>query len=359
MNPALVVKLRAAGPWRTGSGSGARNRADLVYHSDSLYGAVSGAMLRLGLLEEWLDATARHPEGPAVSLSSCFPFHDGTAYVIPPRTVWPPQTGALPAARVRWKSARFVPVEVVAALFSGNPLDEDHWTTDGVSECLLPARQPAGPFRPAMRWNAAVDRLSGTAERHATACLEFAPGAGFWTVAGFAGEAEQKRWSGPLRGAFRWLADSGFGGERSRGWGRAEEPEFVEGSLPEIILPGEVWRARPESAPEANGGAAVPETPAPAPSMHWLLSLYTPAEADAVDWSRGNYSVVARAGRIESPAAWGDPKKQLNMIGEGSVLVAGPSLRGGARDVAPEGFPHPVYRAGFALSIPIPAQVTP
>ena len=41
MNPALVVKLRAAGPWRTGSGSGARNRTDAVYHSDALYSAVT------------------------------------------------------------------------------------------------------------------------------------------------------------------------------------------------------------------------------------------------------------------------------------------------------------------------------
>jgi hypothetical protein len=77
-----------------------------------------------------------------------------------------------------------------------------------------------------------------------------------------------------------------------------------------------------------------------------------------VDWTRGNYSVVTRVGRIESPSAYGDLKKQLNMIAEGSVLVANQPIRGAASDVAPEGFPHPVYRAGFALSVPIPGQVT-
>ena len=39
---------------------------------------------------------------------------------------------------------------------------------------------------------------------------------------------------------------------------------------------------------------------------------------------------------------------------EGSVLLAANSVTGSATDVAPDGFAHPVYRAGFALAIPIP-----
>ena len=66
MNPGLVVKLRPSGPWRIGPDSGARNRVDVIYHSDSLYSAVTAAMARLGWLEEWLDATAR-TGAPAVS----------------------------------------------------------------------------------------------------------------------------------------------------------------------------------------------------------------------------------------------------------------------------------------------------
>jgi len=31
-------------------------------------------------------------------------------------------------------------------------------------------------------------------------------------------------------------------------------------------------------------------------------------------------------------------------------------VQGTAADVAPDGFAHPVYRAGFALAIPIPWQ---
>jgi CRISPR/Cas system CSM-associated protein Csm4 (group 5 of RAMP superfamily) len=57
---------------------------------------------------------------------------------------------------------------------------------------------------------------------------------------------------------------------------------------------------------------------------------------------------------VESDARWGDHKKQTRMVVEGSVLVAAAEPRGAADDVAPEGFPHPVYRSGFALTIPIP-----
>jgi len=133
-----------------------------------------------------------------------------------------------------------------------------------------------------------------------------------------------------VRSALLLLADSGLGGERSRGWGRSEAPEW-----------------RPWTPPHAPAGDYA----------HWLLSLYTPAEIDTVDWKRGNYATVLRSGRIESSARWGEPKQPTTMIAEGSVLLASNDLRGAASNVAPAGFPHPVYRAGFAVTVPIPWRV--
>jgi CRISPR type III-A-associated RAMP protein Csm4 len=459
MNPGLVVKLRPAGPWRIGPDSGARNRVDAIYHSDSLFSAATGAMARLGSLEEWLDATARG-NTPAVSFSSCFPFLDEIGFVVPPRTIWPPTSPALLSPRVRWKSARFVPLGIVQALLAGQALDAEQWSVDGASECLVPAGRP-GPFRTGVRWNAAVDRLTGSTERHSTACIEFRPGSGLWTVVAFADEVARDRWQEPVKAIFRLLADSGFGGERSRGWGRSEQPEFIEGVLPDLILPAaptggeeqvvEAQEVQPpevlaleaqapevqapvepapevtsspaevdaaaasaemvaEGAPETESpateapapvpepelavtepAAPVPETeplaaeaaapapepepvateaaaepkrpvtePTPAPKTaaseqaHWLLSLFTPAPADTVDWRRGNYFVVERGGRVDSPAGSGELKKQLQMIAEGSVLYATDQPRGAAADVAPDGFAHPVFRAGFAVAIPLP-----
>ncbi len=338
MNPALAVKLRPAGPWRSGPDSGARNQVDSIYHSDTLFAAVTSAMARMGLLEEWLADTVTGEAAPAVRFSSCFPFADDHLLVAPPRTLWPPPGSALAATRVRWKSARFVPLEVVAEMAAGQSPDENRWSVDGPSECLMPAGHP-GPFRTGMRSSAAVDRLSGAAERHSIACLEFRADAGLWAIASFAGDPERERWSGRVRAALRLLADSGFGGERSRGWGHAEDPEFIEGTLPGLVLP------------------TAPEEPA-AENARWLLSLYSPAPSDEVDWTRGAYGLVARAGRVESPAGYGALKKELRMVCEGSVLVGASALRGSAPDVAPDGFPHPVYRAGYALGIPLPAQVT-
>jgi len=558
MNPGLVVKLRPTGPWRIGPDSGARNRVDSIFHSDTLYAAVTGALARMGPLEEWLEATVRQTP-PEVCFSSCFPFLDEIGFIVPPRTIWPPTSPALLSARVRWKSARFVPLGIVQAMLSGSTLRDSDWSVDAASECLVPAGRP-GPFRTGTRSNAAVDRLSGSAERHSTACIEFRAGAGLWTIVSFADDASAARWLEPVKTAFRLLADSGFGGERSRGWGRSEMPEFIHGELPEMILPPIVaappgeeppsperepappleeppspqppveeppaeeppppepepgpspdeplpQEAReaavlatldmaplevpptepappvedapvedapaaeapepaadaeepfnpapmpedpaaltppvpdpephlpppdpepspapeppfPIPAPEPNPDvpplpepepepapappepaipepmppgepepapafSAAPPEPAPQPSpdpmpapepappapepvpqptheplptpsgvhAHWLLSLFSPAASDAVDWSRGSYTLVARGGRIESPVRSGELKKQLPMIAEGSVLYASAAPRGAAPDVAPDGFAHPVYRSGFAVSIQLP-----
>jgi CRISPR type III-A-associated RAMP protein Csm4 len=369
MNPGLVVKLRPSGPWRIGPDSGARNRVDAIYHSDSLYSAVTSAMALLGSLDAWLDATARAAE-PAVCFSSCFPFLDDIGFVVPPRTIWPPVSPALMSARVRWKSARFVPLGIVQALLTGETLNPDDWSVDGPSECLVPAGR-LGPFRSSVRWAAGIDRLTGSSERHSTACMEFRTGAGFWTVVSFSGNEARERWLEPVKAAFLLLADSGFGGERSRGWGRSETPEFLAGSLPEMILAPAAPKAEaPQTAAEPEAATSSEEPPAeqtaepvaiaavpestPAAGSHWLLSLFAPGASDTVDWERGDYTILARGGRVESPSGSGELKKQLHMVAEGSVLVAASGPRGSAPDVAPDGFAHPVFRSGFAVAIPLP-----
>ncbi|MGP8246497.1 MAG: type III-A CRISPR-associated RAMP protein Csm4 [Bryobacteraceae bacterium] len=455
--PGLIVRLTPAGPWRIGPDSGARNHVDPVYHSDTLYGAVSAAMDRLGAFDEWLQATTRRSVA-AVAFSSCFPFVEEVNLVVPPRTLWPPSSPALLSSRVRWKSARFVPLSLIPSLVAGAPLSDSQWSVDGPSQCLLPAGKP-GPFRSSLRFHTAVDRLTGSGERHSVACLEFRPGAGLWTLVSFADEAARECWSDRVKAAFRLLADSGFGGERSQGWGHAAAPDFTEGWLPEMILPAAAPKPaeatvrqsadmaplhappaeppspsrdregavepppapNPESASSepietaspsrdregtvaeqtptseaiehvaaeqsATAGAepaavestepAIPDQPArdiaeasvrqspeiaplPAPTpdtpaqpaaAHWLLSLFTPAPADAVDWTRGNYTLVARAGRVASS---GELKKTAQLVAEGSVLYAASAPGGSAQDVAPDGATHPVFRAGFAVSVRLP-----
>lgn len=331
-NLCYAVRFRPVGPWRFGPDSGARDRVDLIYHSDALFSAVCSAMSQLGLAEEWLQATATSATAPAVRFSSFFPFSGDTLLVVPPRSFWPPPAES---TKIRYKGAHFVPLTVIESLLSDKPIDEDRWTVDGESECLVPSNPGRGPFRVALRSSAGVDRLQpATVEIHSTACLEFARGAGLWTIVQFTDEGAAERWLAPVRSALLLLADSGLGGERSRGWGRSEAPEW------------QAWLPPQSLATEQTTDRA-----------HWLLSLYTPAQDDAVDWKRGNYATVSRRGRIESSARWGEPKLATTMIAEGSVLLASSELRGAASNVAPEGFPHPVYRAGFAVTVPIPWRV--
>lgn len=318
----MIVKLQPTSAWRIGPDSGDRDRVDRIYHSDSLYSAVTNAAARLGFLDEWLDATAR-AETPAVRFSSCFPFIGETLFVVPPRSLWPPPA----SSKVRWKGARFVPMAAVAELLRTRTISEEAWTVDPASECLI-HMGANGPLRVAVRSSAAVDRWGEAVAPHSTACIEFAPHAGLWAMVEFAGDAARERWRARVEGALRLLGDSGFGGERSRGWGRAEV-EFSDDALP-CPAPGD-----------------------DAQTAWWMLSLFHPAADEAIDWQRGNYSLTTRGGRVETS---GEAKKATRMIAEGSVLLAAAAPRGSAPNVAPEDAPHPVYRAGFALALPIAWQ---
>jgi CRISPR-associated protein Csm4 len=336
MLAALRIRLRPTTPWRVGPDTGARDQADSVYHSDGLYSAVCSAFGRFDWLEEWLEATAKAAD-PAVRFTSAFPFLDETLFVPPPMTVWPPVAAS---TKVRWRAASFVPVSILPSLLAGESPAEDRWVVDPGSGCLLALDrrgEAAGPFRMATRLQAAVDRVSGAAVLpRRVVCQEFAPGAGLWCAALFRDEETRERWMPRLKSAFCWLADSGFGGLRSLGFGRSSEPEFNEASWPSLVL------EKAESAAAVQGW--------------WLLSLYTPGSAESIDWKAGSYGLLTRSGRVESDSGRGLEKRSLRMIREGSVIEASEPLRGAATDVAPAGCGHPVWRTGFAAAIGLPAR---
>lgn len=345
--PALLIRLRPQGPWRYGPDDGGHDRVDALYRSDRLYSALTLAMGQLGYLPEWLD---ENTHDPGIALSSLFPFLSDSLLAAPPSSLWPPPASLLTTpnptflAKIRWRAARFVPLSLIDSLLTGQPILADQWLPDPESGCLLRRDRPStSPFRASARIGAPVDRLSRrSGEAYSATCVEFEPGAGLWAVARFRDAEVESKWSGRLQAAFRLLADSGFGGGRSRGWGKAHSPEFQSGSWPGLLLPktGRLERDNP-----ANGGA---------PSLYWLLSLYSPAPNDPIDWSSGDYRLTVRSGRTESAVQSGTLKKSVHMVEEGCVLAATTEPVGTAVDVAPDGFPHPVYRSGLALTVRLP-----
>ncbi|MBI3210478.1 MAG: hypothetical protein HYZ37_16460 [Candidatus Solibacter usitatus] len=343
--PGLLIKLRPNGPWRISPASGPGGPPSAVFSSDALFSALTIAIGQLGSMDQWLAANV-HAAEPSVRLTSCFPFTGDTLLITPPRSLWP----LPPSPRVRWKAARFVPAQAVQYLLNGERLRDEDWAVDVESESLLRIHRgqlPRGPFRVVTRTSLAVDRWSGTgSEPRSAQCLEFSPDAGLWCMAVFSSSAAARQWSPVLKAAFRLLADTGAGAMRSRGWGRAEQPEFRNGEFPNLLI------HPPSLLPQATDGAEVTETAVPE-TAYWLISMYSPGAADQVDWSRGSYSVVDRGGRMEGGAR----KLVSKMITEGSVLLSETPLRGNAADVAPAGSAHSVYRSGLAVAIPIPWRV--
>jgi CRISPR type III-A-associated RAMP protein Csm4 len=295
--------------------------------SDTLYSAVCHAMSALGWIEEWLEATARR-RASAVKLSSLFPWYGENLCAPPPRHLW----SGVSSVKLRAGAARFVPVKLVAGLINSAGIAVENWEIDAASQCLIPRGSGAAPFRVALRSRAAVDRVAeGGIEVHRTACLEFNSGfngdgnCGYWCLAAFDDESAAEVWRPRLEAAFRWLADSGMGGERTSGWGQARVAGMRSGEVEELLFGG-----RASTPAESHTGA------------WWLLSLYSPAESDSVDWDTGDYAAVERG-------AHGAP-----MIAEGSVLMASRRPEGQVRATRPEGSAHPVYRSGLALALPVP-----
>jgi CRISPR type III-A-associated RAMP protein Csm4 len=351
MQPAVLIRLRPAGPWRYGPGDGGHDRVDTQYRSDRLYSAVTLAMKQLGWMDEWLEATVKSPV-PPVAFTSLFPFQGPTLFVTPPATLWPPSASLLTTpnpvflSKIRWSVAKFVPTSLVETILLGQNVLADQWLPDPESACLLRRdRLSTTPFHTVLRTGAAVDRLSASAVSvHTSACVEFEPGAGLWTIARYRDEAAHSDWGERVEATFRLLADQGFGGKRSSGWGQTETPEFEAGSWPGLLLP-RLARALARRNSRADSTD---------PSMYWLLSLFSPAEADKVDWSGGDYRTVVRGGFVDGAPAANSSKKQVRMIAEGSVLVAPEELVGTSVDVAPDAFSHPVYRSGMAVSLRLP-----
>lgn len=337
MNPALLIRVRPSTPWRIGPETGSGSEAAPILHSDAVYSAVTLALGQLGLMEEWLEASAQPFRAPAVRFTSAYPWQRSYLYVPPPEGIWPPES---PSSRVRWKGARLVPASVVAALVRAETLNEEQWEVDGPSGCLTPAnsRSATGPFRYVRRSCAAVDRpTGGQAAPYQVTCLQFAPASGLWCAALFANPVSYAVWAPRLQAAFRLLADSGLGGLRSRGFGRARGVDFQAGPLPELLF----------------GPAGVPA----GRSAYWLLSLFSPADDDAISWDAGDYRLIRRGGRVGPPSGRGQRKLTSRMVAEGSVLVCGKPPAGRVWNVAPQGCLHPVYRAGYAVAIPIPWPV--
>ena len=174
-----------------------------------------------------------------------------------------------------------------------------------------------------------IDRLHNSSNIYLMGRVTFNQACGLWVGVQYEDTALIERTESLLH----HLGDRGIGGERSNGYG-AFEPVKLAYQWPS-------WT-------EGNG-------------YHLLLSRYLPTQAEVRpalqdgDKTLIAYRLVTVGGWLATPYQPHLRRKQISMLAEGSIV--GDNVRGYMADVQPkwQDFPHPVWRNGFALTLPAKA----
>ncbi len=278
----------------------------------------------------WMRPRA-HPSPRCASVPA-FRFTGETLFVVPPRTVASAGVvqGALEGRAIRSAQRG----RESASRAAGRMKTLDRSTAPANAWC--PHGAAGSVSSPSVRSSAAVDR-EGDERRAAFHRVPGIHSRQRIVVGGGVSERRRARAvdAAALTAAFRLLADSGFGGERSRGWGRAEMPEIADGNLPDLLL----TNRRPARPRPATG----------------CCRLFHPGACRRGRLAaRQLFADHARRARRKR-CGWGDVKKTDahggRRIGPGGFRANRAARPPMSRRMS---FAHPVYRAGFALAIPIP-----
>ncbi|RLC90504.1 MAG: type III-A CRISPR-associated RAMP protein Csm4 [Chloroflexi bacterium] len=298
---------------------------------------------------------------PPFLLTSLFPFAGDVRFF------------PLPVPLLRWFSpatlqhrrkdlgkVRFVSEKILRKLLAGEPLDEWLFPESTTAESAKGVALQGGVFwltaaeiqklpselrRRQGKYHAlrclkiygvdkaprvTIDRLTSASDLFHVGRVRFTPGCGLWFGVDWRAPERVVGDSGlTYRAAFDrvliLLGEDGLGGERSTGYGAFK---FVsEGAL---------------SLPDPEPGAPL-----------LLLSRYHPRKAelpDALTGPQAAYTLIPKGGWVQTWDGAARRRKRLWLLAEGSVaqaVDAGPW--GDVVNVQPDGFPHPVWRYGFAL----------
>lgn len=323
MAQAYRALLEPLAPFYRSAHTHARRSGALV-HSDTLHAALVSVAALTGAMP--LD-TLR-----GLRVSSVYPCWRDTL-LLPKPFLRPPGADrpdpADPAARKRWKSVRLVTegllrawlADDAAAVGGAKPFGGVAMALAGeVAGKPVPDALVAEDLSPAVT----IDHVQGSAvpfERFGLR-VNTAKGGGAWFFVML--EEDQVA---PFQELLAQLGGQGLGGERGVGYG-AFEPLALD----------------PWDVPETQPGAAF-----------LTLSLYTPTREEVeagVLRAPAAYNGTVRGGWIHGAGGTAQRKRSVRMCVEGSVFPAVAHAHGGVADLAPEGYPHPVWRSGLAFAWP-------
>lgn len=167
---------------------------------------------------------------------------------------------------------------------------------------------------------ATVDRISKASTLYFCGRLHFAQGCGLY----FWADIRQDGYDEHLLSALDFLSEEGIGGERT-----------THGRFELECATAELSEAKTNNQDE---------------TMFLTLSLYHPTKEEVCSKKvlvGGCYDIIERRGWVDSPDGRGFRHKGIRMFLEGSIFKR--PVLGDISEVQPDGFPHPVYRYGFAF----------
>jgi len=295
--------------------------------SDTLFSALVTTWLEMGR-HDLVDALpAWSQSDPPLLLTSAFPCLGETLLYPCPLLLMQPKNGGKVYKKVRWVSRSLF--DQLAAQPTQENLDHlwaQHslyasgavWADTGEN---LDADQTWGRTRVP---KVTVDRVSNASALFHVGRVHFGEQAGLW----FAADGDQK-WLDALDEALELLADSGIGGQRSRGNGR--------------FAPKKLATPLPTPATQSGTGYQV------------LLSRTAPtaAQMDALRRPSSSYQLVTVGGWASAPGDRPLIRQRVRMLAEGSIVAAGGI--GQLVDVNPARHlvAHPIYRYGYGFGVPI------
>lgn len=358
-----VVKLKFLTPVHFGHdepGIGIESVQTLL-HADTIFSALCNVWARFHILtREELEGLGNiFNTSPPFRLSSAFPYMFKSTrlkFYLPKPHIDTRQfeifgDDMIPHRKTEWKkqlkNVQFIPSE-----FFENWLKEEQFIKDGWLEDLNAWQ---GSFVEEIHPHHAQDRLTQASELYHSGKIFFhqeqEDDCGFYFLVQF--PEEDNVWKEKLNEALMALSTMGLGGDKSLGLGRFEYNITTKHGVLEEIDRWDDLEFLKESAQEEKDKKCV-------------LSLFWPTESERksivdilnVEDKKNNsiaYGLVQRKGWTGSTSTLHKMKrKTMTMFSEGSVFgVEGFSPQGSIIDIKPVGFPHPVWRYGIALTVPI------
>ena len=316
---------RAIGAAQTGSLG--LEKTETYIPADTLFSALCqtwATFYDTASLTDFLNQYTAENVSPPFTLTSAFPFaHD--FYLFPKPLIFK-------STSKKSKRVQFVSRSLFENIITGNPpdFDEDNlmnsekvWVNSEEKKQLKTANDnDFNVWTTNTRPRVTIDRQTEESSIWHVETVQFNTDCGLWFAVNYdSDETKQK-----IETLLRVLGDNGIGGERNAGYGLFD--------FDEVAL----------EIPTTEDG-----------TQFVTLSPICPKSSDQLEHLlKGDiaYNLNPLTGWVTSAGA-ASKRKQINMFAEGSVLNSSDEPVGRLVDLKPKGYPHPVYRYGYAWQVGI------